>query len=71
MKEIKPHKAEQFDYYTRKQVEEMLESKKIIKAFDKWIYGQTGPLIEGKICYYKWDFERFLIVLGGGNVVWD
>ena len=30
------------------------------KKFIKWMFGQTCMLLDGKMCYYQWDVERFL-----------
>jgi nicotinamide riboside kinase len=48
-------------HYTTKQLEQILAENNITAdEFARWIYGQTCPLIEGELAYYKWDVDRFI-----------
>jgi len=29
-------------------------------VFIKWMFGQTGPIVKGELCYYKYDIDRFI-----------
>ncbi len=53
-------------YYTRDEVKKLMKENKItMKAFDKWMFGQTCPLTDkGELAYYIWDVERFISYKG-------
>jgi hypothetical protein len=57
---------------THDQVKEYL-TERIMKAFDEWMVGQTGPILSnGEFGYYKHDVERFADgVLLGKPTYWD
>lgn len=45
-------------FYLR-DIEKNLGAEKF-REFDEWIKGQTVFKHKGKVCVYKWDFERFM-----------
>lgn len=38
-------------------------SKNEFEKFQKWFYGQTGVIHEGKLLVYKLDYDRFILNL--------
>lgn len=52
------------DYYTREDVEKLVkETGKTMEDFDKFMYGQAGPVYPWEtpeFCYFTGDVERFL-----------
>ena len=64
------------DSYTPKEVKALLRKNNIKwKTFIDWMYGQTCPLENGELCYYKWDVDRFIRYKGDPKneplVEWD
>ncbi len=55
-------KKTKINYYTRDEVKKLMKENKItMKAFDKWMFGQTCPITdEGDMGYYTYDVERFI-----------
>lgn len=45
------------DYYTEEEVKAMVKDW---KSFCDWMYGQAGPIVDGKFCYFTWDVERYI-----------
>jgi hypothetical protein len=64
-------------YYTKDDVKKLMKENKIpIKAFYKWMFGQTGPIADdGSLAYYSHDVERFIRYKGKAEneplVEWD
>jgi hypothetical protein len=57
-----------------KQVKKLLRKHKIpVKEFNKWMRGQTGPILEnGELGYYEYDVERFINHKTKGTpLIWD
>jgi hypothetical protein len=49
------------EYYTKEQTENLLKENNIdIESFDKWMFGQTCPIENGELCYYKYDIDRLI-----------
>jgi hypothetical protein len=47
--------------YTKKKVEMILKANDLSwDEFDKWMIGQTGPLVKGEMNYYAYDVERYV-----------
>ena len=54
-------KKEEKEYYTKDEVKQLLDKEQLtFTVFREWMYGQTCPLVEGKICYFTWDVGRFI-----------
>lgn len=48
-------------HYTEQEVQKLLEQHGIPdKAFREFINGQTCPIIQDALCYFRWDVDRFL-----------
>jgi len=64
-------------YYTRYDVKKLMKENKIpMKAFNRWMFGQTGPITDdGELAYFTWDVERFIRYKGKAEneplVEWD
>ena len=55
-----PRLGQGISYYTRLDVELMCFEHSIsMKEFDYWMHGQGCPIIEGGLCYFSWDVQRF------------
>lgn len=52
------------DYYTQETVEQLVPD---MKDFYRWMFGQGCPIIDGKLCYYCWDVDRYLRLKGMSN----
>ena len=48
-----------FTHYTRQDVE-MLVGAENMDKFDEYMFGQTCPLLDGEMEYYKHDVDRFV-----------
>lgn len=47
-------------------------TKKELKQFYEWMYGQTCGISNGEVIYYAWDVERFLnLIRKGIPTYWD
>lgn len=55
-----PRRTPEIDYYTQQEVDKMLADKYILpETFGNFIFGQGCPIIDGELCYFKWDVDRF------------
>ena len=52
-------------HYTQKEAKKLLKENNIKwEDFAKWMTGQTGPMVDGEFCYYRWDVDRFISYQG-------
>lgn len=60
-------------HMTEKEVKDLLKKHKIKwTEFYKWMCGQTCPIIDGKMGYYRHDVERFIShKVKGIKLIWD
>lgn len=63
-------------HYTEQQIRELLDKNNItLEAFNKWMTGQTCPIVDGEFCYYQYDVDRFIRYKGDAKneplVEWD
>ena len=49
------HVNNEFSYVKSSEIPESLR-----EDFRKWMYGQTCTFIDNEVCYYSWDWERFI-----------
>lgn len=49
-------------HISRKQTEQMI-MKAVLKHFNKWMIGQTCPIVNGDIGHYEHDVKRYLYEL--------
>jgi hypothetical protein len=55
------------NHYTQSEIKALLKAQGLRWAdFTKWMSGQTAPIIDGEVCFYKHDADRFLYQ-GGKN----
>jgi len=55
----KEKKVNDPDCYSKDDVLKIIE-KENWNVFDKWIFGQTGPVLSDGTCgYYSWDVQKF------------
>ena len=48
-------------YYTQAEVYTLLKKHKIpIEDFGNFIHGQGCPVVNGDLCYFMWDVDRFI-----------
>jgi hypothetical protein len=62
----------QKDFMSSKEMEEYLKNR-VMEKFNKWITGQTCPVLDdGSFGYFLWDVERFAdLILEGKPTYWD
>lgn len=54
-------KTEDKYYYTQAEVYTLLKKHKIpIEDFGNFIHGQGCPVVDGDLCYFMWDVDRFI-----------
>lgn len=50
-------------YYTHDEAVALLIKNNLdTNAFHEWMYGQTCPIVDGEICYFTWDVDRFISI---------
>lgn len=57
--------TEEKNYYTEEEVKGLVKDW---EDFCNWMYGQTGPVVDGQFCYYKSDVERYI---ANDRTIWD
>lgn len=49
------------NYYTHDETVALLIKNNLdTNEFHEWMYGQTCPVVDGEICYFKWDVDRYV-----------
>lgn len=49
------------DHYTKEDVDRLLKEHNIpVEDFGNFIYGQGCPIVNGELCYFTWDVDRFI-----------
>lgn len=49
------------NYYTHDEAVALLIKNNLdTNEFHEWMYGQTCPVVNGEICYFKWDVDRYI-----------
>lgn len=56
---IAPEKDGSITCYDSAQIKNVLTTQELA-SFNDYITGQTGAIIDGKMCFYTWDFDRWL-----------
>lgn len=48
-------------HYTKADVDKLLKEHNIpIEDFRNFIHGQGCPMVDGELCYFTWDVDRFI-----------
>ncbi|MDR0967744.1 MAG: hypothetical protein LBL75_02845 [Rickettsiales bacterium] len=65
-------KTDDKNYYTESEMKALLKAQGLRWGdFSKWMSGQTVPIIDGKVCFYTKDADRFLYQGGKNAIVID